>query len=116
MTSHHYQNPQIMTESTTTQAIRDALAAGKTSSYGIVFTDPSWYVFSKACNPEAITALLAARDGIEAAVLAERERCAALCEALTVRRRWASMAGNGQKTIEPCAIAALIREGVKSCS
>ena len=71
----------------TTQAIRDALLAD------VVAT---------------------ATAGIYAAVLAERERCATLCEALTVRKRWAAMAGNGQKTIEPCAIATAIREGVKS--
>ena len=92
----------------TTQAIRDALAASKTSSYGIIFTDPGWYVFSKACNPEAITALLAelgaARAGIEAAVLAERERCAKVCAAA-----WGI---DGSFTANE--FAERIREGVKS--
>ena len=64
----------------TTQAIRDALAArSKTTPYGIAFTGDGWTAFDEACSPEAITALLAeldaARAGIEAAVLAEKNRC-----------------------------------------
>ena len=51
---------------------------------------------------------------IEAAVLAERERCAVLVERLTVRKRWARMASTGAKDIVPCALAAAIRLGVKS--
>ena len=106
----------------TTQAIRDALAAGKASPYGIVFTDGGWFVFNDACNPEAITALLAeldaARAGIEAAVLAERDRCAALCESISAEDGIGSYKHEDDYAVG--AVNALIRtaieirEGVKS--
>lgn len=60
-----------------------------------------------------IPEITAARAAWYAATLAERERCAALVDALTARRRWIRMACNSQKTIEPCELAAAIREGVK---
>ena len=92
---------------------KDSVAEFDTGNYFAEHTALPLARFYAACNHAAITELLAeldaARAGIEAAVLAERERCAVLCESMTVRRRWASMAGNGQKTIAPCEIAAAIR-------
>ena len=68
----------------TTQAIRDALAA---MTEGHPKPGAGWGAWDKACAPARITALLAeldaARAGIEAAVLAERERCAVLCESIS---------------------------------
>jgi len=46
----------------------------------------------------------------QAATLAERERCAVLCESMTIRKRWARSGVNGLAEIEPCKIAARIRE------
>ena len=75
-----------------------------------------------ACNPQAITALLAeldtARAGIEAAVLAERERCAALVESIAAERGIGSYEHGDDYAVG--AVNALtraaieIREGVKS--
>ena len=127
----------------TTQAIRDALAAGPTpgpwhhKEWGSLILDGGTgsaqvlvatvavntrrdegrhnAAFITACHPEAITALLAeldaARDGIEAAVLAGRERCANVCDAIAEAHPEVGFA--------QCQAGALlckkaIREGVKS--
>lgn len=108
--------------STTTQAIRDALETrSKMTAYGIAFTCEGWSSFENACNPEAITALLAeldaARAGIEAAVQAERERCAVLCESIAAERGIGSYEHSDDYAVG--AVNALnraaieIREGVK---
>ena len=92
---------------------------GRVRSYQLVFND--------ACNPEAITALLAELDaaqaGIEVAVLAERERCAVICDEMG--EHWCaykdtaqlngdialSIAASGEPRAAE-ALAALIRTGV----
>lgn len=101
----------------TTQTLRDVLARGRRYEGELALTGEDWDALSDECGPDAMAALLARLDaaevGIKAATLAERERCAALVEALTARRRWIRMACNSQKTIEPCELAAAIRDGVK---
>ena len=97
----------------TTQAIRDALAA---MTEGHPKPGTGWEAWDRACAPARITALLAeldaARAGIEAAVLAERERCYAAVLGTSPR-----MTGEAARLLRFDICSAInrgIREGVKS--
>ena len=95
---------------------KDSVAEFDTGNYFAEYTALPLARFYAACNHAAITALLAeldaARDGIEAAVLAERERCYAAVLDTSPR-----MTGEAARLLRFDICSAInrgIREGVKS--